>query len=166
MKLINKIIDSAFGLMVKRNGRYPESVFFASARTFGEACLELCIFKADNECIKIFLLPRPSDDPFWPEFLHIPGIRKTTRETETQQIKRVCSEVYFNIDISRIRYAASTTVHSERGTEHADIRYIEVSRNVRDDDFYDLYYLPENIIPFQRKIIRLGLEAYLNDKQG
>lgn len=164
MKLTQRVTDFLFSFFINKYGRYSRNVFFASSKVFGESCLELCVFRKNGRSIEILLIPRPDTDPFWAGLLHIPGIRKLPSDTDSVQLERVCGELDFSVDVSKIKYAASTTVKNERGTEFSDVRYVCVPYSQGEENFFDVSHLPENIIPFQKKLIQLGLEAFLNDK--
>jgi hypothetical protein len=133
-------------------------LFYKSAKWFGEACLELAVLrKTPAGSTEILLLQRPVDDPFWPSQLHIPGTRKLPKDTDKAQITRVMKEagIYVGIYVnpSTIKYVASMTVETLRGTQFSDIRRVFIYYNRLDENFYDINYLPENIINHQIKII-------------
>lgn len=131
--------------------------FYFSARHFGEACLELYIYRVDQRGKEqVYLLPRPANDPFYPSELHLPGVRKIPTELDIDHLKRALRETPFVVNLDSVEYVASTTFRAKRGTEYADIRRVAVFFNPIDNDFYDVDNLPDNIITHHKEIIQMA----------
>ena len=130
-------------------------LIYASARFFGEACLELYICRTTPQGKKqVYLLPRPASDPFYPSQLHMPGARKIPTETDCDHLRRAFKETPFSIDTC-VEYLMSTTLKAKRGTEYADIRRVTVPYDPKQEHFYDVDNLPENMIEHHKVIIRM-----------
>jgi hypothetical protein len=131
-------------------------LFYASARWFGEACLELVIYRTTPiGTTEIYLLPRPANDPFFAGLLHIPGTRKLPNDTDEKQLKRVIGETPFEILSVNVKYVLSLTVHTKRGTEFSDVRMVKRSYYYDEPDFYNIAKLPNNLVEHHYKIISL-----------
>jgi hypothetical protein len=148
------------------DGRFPKELFYASARLFGESCLELCIFKTINSTDYVFLFPRPESDPYWPKLLHLPGVRKLTTDSDESVLVRVVGETLFDIELKDIYYCSSQIVKTKRGTEFSDVRWTEVVGDDMDNFFYDVDNLPRNIIEFHPTLIYKAAECYRRYKYG
>lgn len=147
------------------DGRVPEPLFYFISSHFGESCLELCIFHLSKENeLYVFLSPRSSIDPFWPNQLHIPGVRKIVTDTEEETLHRVIIDSGLELDPKKVRYCSSRTVKNERGTEFSDLRWVEYEgENLT--NFYSITSLPENIIEFQRPMIREAIECFRRNNE-
>ena len=137
-----------------KDGKFPRDLFNATPRIFGEACLELCIFRNDLKGNKeVYLSRRSIGDPFYSGAWHVPGTRKLPDDTDKIQLLRVLSEVPFFIDWRLVKYGYSITIHTERGTEYADVRYIIIPYCQDDPGFYDITELPSTTINSHRDFI-------------
>lgn len=128
-------------------------LFYLSARLFGEACLELFIYRITPEGKKqVYLLPRPNDDPFYANMLHLPGARKIPTETDEETLRRAIKETPFVP--KEIEYLFPDTYKAKRGVEFADVRSFRVDYRALDHNhFYSVDSLPDNLIEHHRKII-------------
>lgn len=130
-------------------------LFYLSARMFGEACIELFIYRrTPSGNTQIYLLPRPKNDPFYAGQLHMPGARKIPTETDAQTLTRAIRETPYSGQIKSVQYIKSDTYKAKRGVEYADIRGLEVAYRKNETDFYDLSNLPGNIIKHHKQIIK------------
>lgn len=131
-------------------------MFYLSARMFGEACLELFIYRfAPNKKMQLYLLPRPKNDPFYAGMMHLPGARKIPTETGQQTLARAFRETPFNPKNYVIEHAMNETYKAKRGVEYADIRRVFIHEyNPAIKDFYYLDDLPDNIIAHHKQIIK------------
>ena len=76
----------------------PRELFYASARMFGETCLELYISRYTPQGKEqVYLIPRPANDPFYPSMLHMPGVRKIPTELDADHVQRALKEIPFKI---------------------------------------------------------------------
>jgi hypothetical protein len=130
-------------------------LFYASARWFGEACLELYICTRVSGKEYVYLLPRPANDPFYPSMLHMPGARKIPTETDREHLTRAIHETPFGASINKVEYLMSSTFKAKRGTVYSDVRRLIVLHIDRLDNFYDADHLPQNIIEYHKEIIRM-----------
>jgi len=133
-------------------------LFYASARLFGEACLELYICTRISGKEYVYLIRRPYNDPFYPSMLHMPGARKIPNETDYEHLTRAIRETPFSSYIDEVEYLMSSTFKAKRGTEYADVRRIVLPYEPQTGvfaDFYDVEYLPQNIIEHHKEIIRM-----------
>ena len=130
-------------------------LFYASARLFGEACLELyiCRFTPDGK-EQVYLLSRPANDPFYPSMLHMPGARKIPTETSAENLARAFSETPFNLNICVVEYVLSETYEAKRGVEYADVRRVVVSYHEGQINFHDVDNIPNNTIEHHKVIIK------------
>ena len=130
-------------------------LFYASARWFGEAVLELYICRRTPQGKEqVYLLPRPANDPFYPSMLHMPGARKLPTETDQDHFRRALKETPFGLSV-HVEYILSTTLKTKRGTDFSDIRRIVVPYNSKQQDFYDVDNLPRNIIEHHKVMIEM-----------
>jgi hypothetical protein len=133
-------------------------LFYASARWFGEACLELYICRCAPDGWQVYLLPRPANDPFYPSQLHMPGARKIPTETDREHLTRAIGETPFSAMIDKVEYLISSTFKAKRGTEYADVRRLIVPYDTHYSDFYSVYHLPGNMIEHHKAIIEMVKE--------
>jgi hypothetical protein len=139
-----------------KGGWLPREFFYASARLFGEACLELYIFRLTPDGREqVYLIPRPDDDPFYPSEYHLPGARKIPNELDCDHLRRALAETPFMALSDCVEYAATVTIKAKRGTEYADIRRLNVPYELRVDGFYDVDHLPRNTMKHHIELIKL-----------
>lgn len=151
---MNKLLIWLMQIQIK-NGWMPRDLFYGSARLFGEACLELYVYRHVAGREQMYLLARPDNDPFYPGMLHLPGVRKIPSETDADHLRRALKEVPFNISPHDVKYVASVTYKAKRGTEYADIRRVSVGYNASHEGFYDVDKLPRGVIAHHVQIIKL-----------
>ena len=134
-------------------------LFYASARQFGEACLELYICTRPREGKEyVYLVRRPHDDPFYPSMLHMPGVRKIPTETDLGHLSRAILETPFRISPEKVEYVLSSTFKARRGVVYSDVRRVVLPYEpfrYRFEDFYYVGSLPENIIEYHKAIIEM-----------
>lgn len=108
--------------------------------------MELCIFRTTPKGKQqVYLIRRPPNDPFYPNMLHVPGVRKVSNENEAGQLKRLKREIPYSLD--GMQYEFSDTYFAKRGTEFADVRSLTVPYVRSADNFYNLDDLPSPMIP-------------------
>lgn len=130
-------------------------LFYLSARMFGEACIELFIWrKTPGGQTQVYLLPRQKNDPFYAGLFHMPGARKIPTETDSQTLTRAIRETPYSKQINSIQYIKSDTYSAKRGVEYADVRGLNVAYHKTDPNFYDVDNLPNNMIEHHKKIIK------------
>ena len=132
-------------------------LFYASARWFGEAVLELYICTRVDGKEYVYLIRRSANDPFYSSMLHMPGARKLPTETDQDHLRRALKETPFDPSV-HVEYILSTTLKTKRGTDFSDIRRIVLPYEpMKFDftDFYDVKDLPDNIIEHHKVIIEM-----------
>jgi hypothetical protein len=134
-------------------------MFYASARLFGEACLELYICTRPREGKEfVYLTRRPFDDPFYPDMLHLPGVRKIPTETDTDHLIRAIMETPFYIAPEQVEYVLSSTFKAKRGTVYSDVRRVVLPYDPQlhnFESFYDVDNLPGNMIEYQKTLVEM-----------
>lgn len=156
---INRLVSKLFEHK-QEDGRFPKEIFYSSAKLFGESCLELCVFRDLLGFLEVFLYRRPQNDPFWPSFLHIPGVRKLTTDTDVIVSERVVDELPFYVETNNMYYVNSRIFSTRRGTEFSDSRMVACNETGFDEFFYPARDLPHNLIEHHYMIIDDAINLY------
>lgn len=67
----------------------PSKVFDAALALIPTVAIEVMAFRDD----KVVLLPRPANDPFWPNQMHGPGTVMRRGDTEEKALRRAVAEL-------------------------------------------------------------------------
>lgn len=126
-------------------GRLPRPIFNEVARLKPLAVVELIVV---NERGKVLLTQRPSDDPFWPNKWHIPGVALSALdESVDSALERLVHDELEGMAIATPVLTKNAYLRqSERGTEFASIYHSRLLGGQAVGSFFDVSNLPLNIV--------------------
>lgn len=145
-------------------GFLPFDIFIEIARLAVLSIIEFVPLRiSDKGEVEVLLLSRGSDDPIWPSELHTPGTVIRPGDTEGKIYKafeRISKEELKGAKISPPYYVGSQLQKSKRGTEQAQIFWVEVIGPPKTGTFHPADNLPHNLIKAQEKFIKLAVESF------
>lgn len=128
--------------------------------------VELVPLRIDSETkqIEVFLTERPEDDDFWPGEWHVPGTAFVPGKNEPDAWGKLFGEELHGIKCTSPVFVTNHTQHVRRGTERAEIYWVEVLREPKEGQFFPIDELPENTIGHHREVIELAADHFLETK--
>lgn len=144
-------------------GFLPFGVFLEIARLAALSIIEFVPLRIKDGRIEVLLLARNSNDPIWPGELHTPGtvIRSTDAEEKMfEAFDRILKDELGGTKASEPHYVGSMLHKSKRGTEQAQIYWIEVLEEPKVGTFYPVDDLPKNIMESQKKFIAQAVKSF------
>ena len=145
-------------------GYLPLDIFIQIARLAALSIVEFVPLRTKNGKLEVLLLARGSDDAIWPGELHTPGtvIRPTdTQESMSEVFDRILKDELGGTQTSEPHYVSSLLHKSRRGTEHAQIYWVEVLDEPKAGKFYQLDNLPAIIIESQVSFINEAANDFI-----
>ncbi|MDZ7786337.1 MAG: hypothetical protein U5L95_04425 [Candidatus Saccharibacteria bacterium] len=162
----NELVD----LLKRLNpGFLPYPIFEQIARLTALSIIEfvpLRINKSQN--IEVLLLDREGDDPIWPNKVHTPGTVIRPGDNEGNQyvaFERIVKDELKDTKISEPHFVGSLLHKSKRGTEHAQIYWVEVLGEPKNGSFFEANKLPETLISSQRKFINQAVKSFRDNRR-
>lgn len=150
-------------------GFLPYEIFVEIARLAALSIIEFVPLRLTNsDTVEVLLLVRDEADPIWPGELHTPGtvIRPTDTEGNIYlAFERILSDELKNTAVSPPCFVGSILHKSKRGTEHAQIYWVEVMGQPKVGCFYPVDALPENLMKSQTKFIRQAVKNYRQSRE-
>lgn len=146
-------------------GYLPYQLFIEFSKFMVVPIIELIpLCKNTNSEIKVLLLKRSSDDPFWPSKLHTPG---TIVRVEDHSLKdafdRVKNEIGTTTKIPTLFQNYYRT--SERSKEVAMCYWIELNeQEATNGEWYKVNDLPTNIVNNQIDLIQKAVELFEKER--
>lgn len=145
-------------------GFLPYEIFEQVARLAALSIIEFVPLRTGKDGkVEVLLLERAPDDPIWPGMVHSPGTVIRPGDTEGTMYKafeRIVKDELNGTAISNPYYVGSLLHKSRRGTEHAQIYWVEVLGEPRVGTFYPVDELPDNLVESQPKFIKLAAKSY------
>lgn len=149
-------------------GFLPYEVFEQMARLNALSIIEFVpLRKNSSGKVEVLLLERGDDDPIWPGELHTPGTVIRPGDNEGNKYKafdRIIKDELEETKISHPHFVGSLLHKSKRGTEHAQIYWVEVLDDAKTGSFYDAESLPKNLVSSQHKFIQLAVDSFRQQK--
>lgn len=146
-------------------GFLPYEIFIQIARLAVLSIIEFVPLRLNKDgAVEVLLLSRGEDDPIWPTALHTPGtvIRPTDTEGKMYRaFERITLEELAGTKVSNPHFVGSQLQKSERGTEQAQIFWVEVLGEPSVGQFYAVENLPDNLIQAQLKFIKLAATSFV-----
>jgi hypothetical protein len=124
----------------------------------------------EDRAVEVLLIARDDDDPFWPGMLHTPGtvVRATDlnkgERDDWLAFKRILSEELADTKVGPPQYVGSMFHDSKRGTEQAQLYWIEVLDEPIAGSFYPVDDLPPELIDSQTAFIGQAVRTFLAAK--
>ena len=143
---------------------YP--IFEQIARLVTLPVIEFIPLRQNEERTEVLLIQRAADDPFWPDMLHTPGtvIRATDlhrpEDDNWGAFQRILHDELLDTEVSVPHYVGSIFHASKRGTEQAQLYWIEVMGEPRVGTFYDVTELPASLIDSQVTFIQQAAKDF------
>lgn len=138
-------------------GFLPYDVFVELARLVVFSIIEYVPLRINEKGeVEVLLLPRAEDDPIWPGEFHTPGtvIRPTDNEGQMYlAFDRILNDELKNTKVSKPYFVGNILHKSKRGTEQAQVYWVEVIGRPEVGEFYPVSNLPKRLIESQRKFI-------------
>lgn len=143
-------------------GFQPFDVFIELARIVTLSIVEWVPLRLHDGKVEVLLLPRSSDDPFWPAELHTPGtvLRATDGEGYSKVYERIEQDELNGTEVSDPVFVTNILHSSKRGSEHSSIYWVEVTGEPKIGVFYDTDNLPKNLVESQRAFIASAVASY------
>jgi len=126
-------------------GFLPQPIFLEFARLVTLPIVEIVPVRQRASRTEVLLTRRDSDDPIWPDRLHVPGtvIRSTDRSYD-DSIHRLLEIELDGTPSGPPHFVVNLLHHQDRGSESALIFWVEVLGEPRAGNFYDSGNLPRN----------------------
>ena len=158
------------GLLKKlQPGFLPYEVFLQISRLVTVPIVEFVPIRIKNGEPEVLLLKRDSTDTIWPNALHTPGtvIRSTDLDSEDHlAFTRIINDELKNTEVSEPYYVGSNLHKSKRGSEQAQIFWVEVLGDPKIGKFYQFSNLPKELIKSQVGFINLAVESFKKIKNS
>jgi len=143
-------------------GPLPRDIFSAIARLIvTPTYLAVPLFE-DNGILKVQLLERDSDDPYWPGQVALPGkiILATDKTLDDVYARLIKSEIpNAKIKIGPV-FCGHIFEEIIRGREISLINYIILDEAPKQGKLYDVNNLPENIVETEIKRVKMAADCY------
>lgn len=151
-------------------GFQPYEVFEQLARLTVLSIIEFVPLRmADSGKIEILLLERGNNAPIWPGEVHTPGtvIRPGDNAQNTYlAFDRILNDELKGTAFTNPHFVGSILHESKRGSEHAQVYWIEPQEPTQVGKWYDVDKLPDNLIESQRTFIQAAIENYKKQKSA
>lgn len=145
-------------------GFLPYEIFEQIARLAALSIIEFVPLRMGNDGnVEVLLLEREADDPIWPGQVHTPGTVIRPGDTEGTMYKafeRIIHDELKDTEISDPYYVGSLLHESKRGTEHAQVYWVEVLSGPKVGKFYPASNLPVNLVDSQHKFIGQAVKSF------
>lgn len=143
-------------------GFLPYEVFKQFARIMALPIAELVPLRVNEYGeVEVLLLERARTDDIWPGELHVPGtVIRATDENWEQAFRRIRSDELNGLSISTPRFVETVIHQSKRGTEVAQVYWVEVTEAPSIGKFYEAGALPANLMASQKDFISQAVEHY------
>ena len=151
MKMVEQILSKL------SPGYLPFNIFAAVSRLVVTATAEVIPFRKGNNGLEVLLIERPKSDPFWGGLYHFPGSVLRADDNDTlyeSSFKRIFEEELHGVlVIGEPKYFKTQFQKLKRGATLTAIHIIEVAGNSPVGTFFNVEYLPQNIIEYHRENI-------------
>jgi hypothetical protein len=146
-------------------GFLPFDIFIQIARLVALPIIEFVPLRLNAKGqVEVLLLERE----LWPHGLHTPGTVVRATDTEGKKylaFERVREELE-GTKISEPHYVGSNLHKSQRGTEQAQIFWVEVLGEPITGEFHVVDELPANTMDSQKKFIKQATKSFLSHKKS
>jgi hypothetical protein len=142
-------------------GFLPFPIFHEVTRLTAMPIIEVVpLRRNDVGKVEILLLQRPSDDPIWPNQLHVPGTVIRALDSFESAFGRIMSKELNNLPTTELKFVKNIIHHSGRGMESSQVYWIEVRAKPTDGHFYDINDLPKTLVKSQMDFIPAAIDDY------
>ncbi len=145
-------------------GFLPYDVFVQIARLVALPIIEFVPLRINGTGkVEILLLHRGKDDPIWPDAWHVPGtvIRATDNEGKIYMaFDRILKDELGGTETGDPYYVGSILHKSKRGTEQAQVFWVEILGEPNEGKFYSADKLPNSLIKSQISFISKAIDSF------
>lgn len=138
-------------------GFLPYPIFSQIARLVVLPILEVIPLRLVEGRVEVLLIKREADDELWPGALHTPGtVIRATDTTNSQSLipfARILHDELKDTPVGTPHYLGSIFHESKRGSEQAQLYWVEVTGEPKTGAFYDVDALPDDLIASQLDFI-------------
>lgn len=179
------------GLVVEILGKLdpkelPAKVFHAVERITALTAIETVFLRKREKQLKVLLLKRSDNDPYYPGMWHSPGsilrggddperARITGNSFEILKLKgflinywkpflRILDDELGVWFAQSPKFVGTALYHTLRGLEHAIVFLCECDREPKEGTWYRLDQLPGNLVAHHHELIRIAVDAFLENK--
>jgi len=145
-------------------GKIPVEVFIQIARLTVLPILEVVPVRLGQDGRpQVLLTERDASDPIWGGMLHTPGTVLRPSDVEgsnTGAFGRILKDELNGLEVGEPVRVESIFHKVKRGTEQAEVYYVEVYGELQNGQFYDADNLPANVVDTQLDFIRNAVASY------
>lgn len=164
-KLSTAEIDSIVETLAKLDpGVLPAKVFHAIARIVATPIIEVVPIRHGAAGPEVLLVRRESNDPVWPNQLHVPGtvVRASDKADNFKDAFERISGELGGIMLKKPVLATNIIHHSGRGVEVSQIYWIDITGvEPTIGDFFAADKLPEEIVHSQLDFIPAAVAHFV-----
>ncbi len=146
-------------------GFYPFPLFVQLARLMSCSIVEFVPLRLRDGGVEALLLPRPDNDVFWAGGMHIPGCVVRPNDDQHAVFDRIITDELGGVAVNEPQFVCAEIRRSKRGTEQAQIFYVEVTGTPTAGQFYSVADLPDNLVENQQRLIKKATEAFLANRE-
>lgn len=143
-------------------GFLPYEIFKQVARVVTLPIVEFVPLRLNSQNeVEVLLLERSEDDDIWPGSVHVPGtvLRASDKKIE-QAFQRITANELAHTAVSPPHFVGNVLHDSKRGSEQAQVYWVEVSGREKVGKFYEAKNLPDNLIDSQRAFILRAVDSF------
>ncbi len=174
MSLTKKeVIELAELLKKLEPGFLPYQVFEQVARIVALPVVEFIpLRQSPDGSVEVLLIDRGPADPLWPNMLHTPGTIVRADDLHKglshgwQAFERIMRDELKDTKVGEPQYFGSIFHDSKRGSEQAQLYWIEVIGEPRVGRFYDVDELPGSLIDSQSAFIAQAAKDFAAKKSS
>jgi hypothetical protein len=139
-------------------GRVPEVVWLEHLRLNAIVAVEIIPYKIVDGKVKVYMIRRPTNDPFYPNQLHTPGTMCNGNDkTIEDAVQRVMNEEISEFTTDRPEEIDTLYRSTPRGVEGAFIFSTRVIDGGNPENWYDAENLPKDTIEHHQEMIKIVL---------
>jgi hypothetical protein len=141
-------------------GFLPPPIFYEITRLTAVPIIEVVPLRFNSGKTQILLLPRSSNDPTWPNQLHVPGT--VIRATDTMDIafRRIFDGELNGSGHGEAEFVQNILHNSGRGMEASQIYWVEILDEPKTGQFYNANDLPQTLVRSQLDFISEVVKVY------
>ncbi len=150
-------------------GFYPLEIFIEFARLNVLSIIEFVPLRMNGDEVEVLLIKRSSDDVLFAGELHTPGtvIRPGDNEANSYlAFDRILKDELQGAAFSDPHYVGSILHKSRRGSEHAQVYWIEPKGETAIGEWYSVNHLPESFMHSQEKFVQQATASFLKQKRS
>ncbi len=150
-------------------GKLPIGIFIEVARWTVTPIIEVVPVRfGQNNKVQVLLTEREASDPIWGGMLHTPGtvVRASDIESNNNDaFKRILDGELNGVLVSVPVFVENIFHKVKRGTEQAQVYYVEVLADPTIGRFYDADNLPENVVDSQLDFINHAVTSFIGNSK-